>query len=351
MMKRFYGVFTLACFFAVSAFGCGKTKDEAAAGQENEASVIQMDGENKTAGIQTDEEIESGSYRQISSPFRMKQAAMFGGDCGWGLSDGNEVFFTESGTENFTSVKKVTGVTASSDGFVSADFCDARRAYVVYFPENDDGTGAEGVAVEYTADSGQNWKQTVIKFADYGVDLDAGSAYISFANESRGYLLCCSTPAMGQMEKILFGTEDGGETFSVVGDLTDAVTGYPQGISFIDAETGYLAVTYHGEDNYLYKTTDNGKTWNSEKLAVESDGKVSYVDGYTPVFFGTGRQDGALILKVVGDEEKYALFTTADGGESWKQEKNLAVDSVRSYSADSRTQRLVVDEAGNMYQF
>ena len=320
MMKRFYGIFAMVCFFAVSVLGCGKT--------------------------------ETGSCRQISSPFQMKQAAMFDEDCGWGLSDDNEALFTDSGAENFTSVKKVTGVTASSDGFAGADFYDARRAYVVYFPGDDDGAWTGGVTMEYTADGGQSWKQTVIKFADYGAAaLDPGSAYINFVDEFRGYLLCCSTPAMGQMAKFLFGTEDGGETFSMIGDLTDVVTGYPQGISFTDAETGYLAVTYHGEDNYLYKTTDGGRTWNSEKLEVESGGKVSYVDGYAPVFFGADRQDGALILKIVGDGVRYALFTTADGGNSWKQESDLAVDSVRSYSAGCGTQRLVVDDAGNMYRF
>lgn len=276
----------------------------------------------------------------IDSPYHFKQINMFDINVGWGISTDNEILFTNSGMENFISIKSIEGTNKTND-FISADFIDEQTAYVAYF--SDDNTH---LIVEYTNDGGNSWNQTFVNSNNFA---DAGSVYISFSDAENGYLLYCSTPAAGMMTKLLFYTMDAGKTYSLANDLTNEITGYPTGISFSRKENGYIAVTYHGEDNYLYMTEDCAKTWKSVKLILKNN-DIRYIDGYAPIFYGEDMQKGILALKLVGDNISYNLFVTSDGGHSWKSEGNIPSESIMSYFAIDENHLFYIDELGSLFE-
>lgn len=291
-------------------------------------------------GCATNIEQPSFNCTPIDSPYQFKQINMFDINVGWGISTENEILFTNSGMENFISIKNIEATNKTND-FISAAFIDEQTAYVAYF--SGDNTH---LIVEYTNDGGNNWNQTFVNSNNFA---DAGSVYISFSDAENGYLLYCSTPAAGMMTKLLFYTTDAGKTYSLANDLTNEITGYPTGISFSSIENGYIAVTYHGEDNYLYLTEDCAKTWESVKSLLKNN-DIRYIDGYAPIFYGEDMQKGILVLKLVGDNISYNLFVTSDGGYSWKPEGNIPSESVMSYFAIDENHLFYIDELGNLFE-
>lgn len=264
---------------------------------------------------------------------------------GWALTKENELLFTDAGPERFSVVRKVDG--AAADGFLCAAFLDAGTAYLAWFSE------ADGLlTVEHTEDGGDSWEKTFLDYTGFGDSCDAGSVYLSFADEKKGYLLYCSTPAAGSMVKILLETADGGKSFAVAADLTDQIAGYPQGIAF-HGDKGYLAVSYHGKDSYLYTTSDGGITWEDEEIEPAlsgAAGEISYIDGYSPVFSGQDSDEGMLILKIVGNKTAYRIWRTADGSDSWTVFGEIPCDSLAGYALTGDGDILFLDGMGKLYR-
>lgn len=285
------------------------------------------------------------SCNQINNAYQFKQIFMSDIRKGWALTPENEVLFTDSGTDDFVSVRKIEDINIKANSSANACFVNDHTAYLSYFSADE-----KQIVIDCTHDGGKNWVQSFISCEDYDNICDAGSVYLSFYDDENGYLLYCSTPAAGMMTKLLFRTDDAGKSFSLAADLTDEMTGYPQGISFRNDANGYIAVSYHGQDNYLYRTGDGGSIWTSEKLHSESD-EFSYIDGYAPVFYGEDMEKGMLILKAVAEENtEYKLFTTADRGDTWNDEGKLSCDSVTGYSVTNNGQLYLIDNSGNLFE-
>lgn len=266
--------------------------------------------------------------RPVPCSYPLRQLTMLDEQTGWGLSLENEVLFTTDGIEHFETLKRYE--TASSDRFVSTAFLDSRTAYTAFFSLDNN-----QLIVDRTSDSGASWHQTQIDFTDYSDFCDAGSLFLGFSDKQHGYLLCCSTLAAGLMTKLLFFTDDGGASFSFTADLSDTIAGYPQGITAVSEAQLYIAVTYHGTDSYLYRSSDNAKTWASVDIFPRT-ADVNYVDGYAPVFDRTHTDDnenGIILLKIVGEQTSFQLFTTHDGGGHWAPDSEIPCDNPLSYSS------------------
>lgn len=296
------------------------------------------------AGCATDTEKEFLVLKQISCPYQIKQIYMENTYKGWAVSTENEVLITDNGIEGFTVIKTIEGINPATDEFVNAAFLGEETAYMAYFSEDN-----RNLVVEYTKDRGRSWQQTIVQYADFTNGSDMGNVYISFADKENGYLLYCSTPAAGMMTKLLFCTEDAGKTYSYVEDLTGEIKGYPEGITFTSKEKGYIAVAYHGEDDYLYRTEDGAGTWTSEELFYK-DNNINYVDGCAPVFYGEDMKKGILVCKLAGEQAVYKLLVTEDGGCNWMQEGGLPLESVAGYQACDENQLYFIDDNGNVYQ-
>lgn len=277
---------------------------------------------------------------KIDLTYPLKQIKMYDDSVGWAISLENEILFTNSGVENFFPIKTIKNISQIND-FLNATFIDEQTVYVTYFSEDN-----AQLIVEYTNNGGNNWDQTFVTSKEL---VDAGSAYINFADTENGYLLYCSTPAAGIMTKLLFCTTDAGKSYSLVSDLTNEISGYPIGISFRDEENGYIAVNYHGENHYLYMTEDHAKTWESVNPFFKTD-DIRYVDGHAPIFYGKDMQKGILVLKLVGESISYNLFSTNDGGNNWIPEGIIPSDTVVDYFAINEKYLYYIDDLGNLFK-
>ena len=282
-------------------------------------------------------------FERTACPYPLKQLSLYSGKTGWGLSLDNEILYTTQGLEALEPVKTLDGLNPASDGFANAVFLDEQTAYITCFSSDN-----EHLVIEFTNDCGITWNQTMIPYDNK--TCDAGSAFLCFEDSTHGYLLHCSTPAMGQMKKLLYTTEDAGETFTFLKDLSNIIKGYPQGITAIKDNAIQIAVTYHGTDSYLYQSPDSAKTWKPVEILPRT-ADIGYIDAFAPVYSRNNPQNGIILLKAVNEKTAaYRLYTTKDGGTSWQYDSEIPCDAVRSFCPSDDHKVHVVDSEGNVYR-
>ncbi|MGN0341690.1 MAG: M56 family metallopeptidase [Roseburia sp.] len=306
---------------------------------ENKAKEDDLVTDDTSVSDEVIDTYEQVNISQVDIPYALSEMAMCNRQEGWALTTDHEILFTDSGVENFSVVRRLEGVSSANDGFVDICAVDYQTVYATYVSED------RSLIVEYTKDGGTSWQQTVVDLEDEPVD-GGGSAYISFSDAEHGYLLYCSSPAGGLMMKLLFYTENAGESFSFAGDLSD-FNGYPQGISFSGGKC-YIGVTYHGQDDYMYVKESGTEIWEGEEVIPLPNGS-RYIDGFAPVFDLADRQEGMLVLKAVGDDARYLLLVTKDGGEYWNINGEIPLESLRSYYYVGNNQFYYIDNAGGLY--
>ena len=161
------------------------------------------------------------------------------------------------------------------------------------------------VHMMYTTDGGMSWNDTTVT----DMVSESGSVFVSFADEETGYILYCSDPGAGQMEKILYMTQDGGRTFSVKEDLSAALAGYPTDMLYTSEGTGYITTTYHGTDEFFYRCGEEGG-WDAVEVEIPLAG-CSYVNGV-----GIERTDQCYVLRleaVTLDGRVSCTYTSLNG--------------------------------------
>jgi photosystem II stability/assembly factor-like uncharacterized protein len=114
-------------------------------------------------------------------------------------------------------------------------------------------------------------------------------------------------------------------------------------IQFFDTATGWAGgeVLYPlPRDPFLLVTTDGGRSWRQRSLFTET------FNGSLQHFLFTSRTSGSAILDrgSGSPRERYALYETPDGGETWviRQESNRPLDPGHS-SADAPAWRVRAD--------
>ncbi len=136
--------------------------------------------------------------------------------------------------------------------------------------------------------------------------------FISMVNETHGSILYCSSPAMGQMYKILYRTDDGWDSYEEI-DISSQLDSYPNSLTMSSDKTGYIGVALRNS-SYLYHTEDGGYTW--EPYVV--DESVDNCNGFAPVFEQEGK-DAYLILdmKMNSSEYGFRLYQSVNEGKEW----------------------------------
>ena len=187
--------------------------------------------------------------------------------------------------------------------------------YKAYFSESE-----ELIVVECLKDGEQNGSKTKVSYKEYG---GIGEVYLSFADETTGYLLYVSDPGAGKVNKILFASKDGGKTFQMQEDITGAMRNHPCGLLFFTEQSGFLITKNYGEEAYLYHTMDGGATWNPVKVEVPVIEEFSYINGVSIEKDENSDTKAILTLEGVGKEGKVRFeFITKDSGETWELSNN-----------------------------
>jgi hypothetical protein len=152
--------------------------------------------------------------------------------------------------------------------------------------------------------------ENCISYRDF---CDANKSYISMIDEKTGYLLCCGTPGLGQMDKFLFKTNDGWNTCEMVADLSEAIGNYPTDIAFAAEDYGIITVNYHGYDTYAYFTKDGGINW-SDLIVDNFKTDYLYTEGEEINWDGAQWE---IALSLHKDNDIIYTNYTSDDGEIW----------------------------------
>jgi photosystem II stability/assembly factor-like uncharacterized protein len=189
------------------------------------------------------------------------------------------------------------------------------------------GSGTPQSAISHTTDGGLTWRSiTLPVFA---------VAQITFVDAEHGWMLANLDTADGEQGDDIFRTTDGGQTWTRVASAADRpgalpLAGHKTGLTFRDATTGWatgagpadLASAVPG-DAWLFTTHDGGATWRQEHLALPTSFAQEpwfYIAGVLPaVFFSP--EVGVLPVAVgsssAGGVVLTLVYVTRDGGATW----------------------------------
>ncbi len=309
----------------------------------------------------------------IRQPAHLLTIAMITKRDGWAVTTDNRLLLTTDDGATWTDVSPLkittTGVTPYALGTF---FTDAATAYVAVPPQ----TNKNPTTMVYrTTDAGTTWKPAALPRGTSWEKDDTANLFVSFTDARNGYVLATSSPGLGQMAKALYRTSDGGATFQFVNDVTglydeqghlSGIEGYPTGMAFSSATTGFVTCTYRGQANpQIYKTTDGGRSWNlaSQKIQAGTTYQLSfqtgehasteatngYIDAYSPMFIGAGRRNGYMLLDRRNDAAGVLrIYRTADGGATWRAAEVMGTSSIHSCSFINNADGYGVDGDGNL---
>ncbi len=167
-----------------------------------------------------------------------------------------------------------------------------------------------------TTDAGRTWQRRGPKFSGTA---DA----LFFLDPKHGWLEADNGAAMGSDQVTIYGTSDGGSTWTELSKSASPVgqPGTPgalpvacdkQGLTFSTISTGWAAQACNGEAGELDRTDDAGRTWTVVSLGLVP-GAAGGVVTWPPVF--SSPSIGAVGLVVPGYEE--AVYSTTNGGITW----------------------------------
>jgi photosystem II stability/assembly factor-like uncharacterized protein len=213
------------------------------------------------------------------------------------------------------------------DAMQDVFFTDARTGWIVC-ERSIFNTTREGESISYllkTTDGGENWTRVDVT---RGEDFDVKLAGLRFADATHGWVY-------GEAG-VLYATTDGGETWS---RQTVPTRHLLLGASFTDARTGWLS----GGGLTLLKTTDSGATWRAgtvyspaqtptATLTSQRLNAVSFADAETGWAVGAGG----------------AIFSTRDGGRTWRQQASGTGSDLRDVKFLDRAEGWAVGGEGTV---
>lgn len=153
--------------------------------------------------------------------------------------------------------------TASGDGIPKEEnagvFLSSERTAIAYIEQPDD----RFIAVQTSGDSGEKWDMACISY-----DKPVTWVKLGFTTKNSGWLIACTSVAMGQEEHDLFKTADGGRTWTpIAGNLEEVHGRMLSGAGFVNENVGFACFRYETEfQPAICETRDGGQTW--EKVPV-----------------------------------------------------------------------------------
>jgi hypothetical protein len=199
---------------------------------------------------------------------------------------------------------------------LSSTYYGNTEAWLIYSLNNQ-----TGLMVNHSSDSGTSWYQTKLPTEQQWEKEISSQNIFSFFNPSQentpSWVLLTSEPAAGQMGKELYQTIDKGKSWMSLGNISQLIDGYVTGIAFRNSTDGWISASYHGKTLLpLYRTTNGGKTWTLQKIAIPKGYK--YGNTFPPIFTAADKMNGTIRIDFVSDSNTETFqYKTINGGKTW----------------------------------
>jgi hypothetical protein len=177
----------------------------------------------------------------------------------------------------------------------------AQRAWIAV-----NGGDSESTVVFATNDGGRRWTESNAVAGSQAVAID-------FSGADRGWLLVAASAAMGEQPVRVYGTEDGGNSWSLLtGDLPAACD--KTGMEFTSAKTGWITSVCPVGYQVLV-SRDGGARWAAAQLPVPDSACQDGCTAFRPEVAGPGT-----VLEMGSYPAAAVLFFSTNGGQTWRTE-------------------------------
>jgi len=177
-----------------------------------------------------------------------------------------------------------------------------------------------------TTDGGASWRTTHFRIPSYG---GAPPTFVSFSDKKHGAILFVSDPSAGLQDKVVFTTSDGGRewtmktnsaSFPDISHLPEI--GFPTGLTSSAPSIIWISELYRDDKilTPLFRSIDAGETWSNQVLGASTKVPKSYINIYSPHFFGKSGKTGIVAAQYVSDQTGVSyvqLFKTNNAGVKW----------------------------------
>lgn len=278
----------------------------------------------------------SGGIVQI--PVTISSLYMLDRQIGWALTEKGQLIRTRDGGLHWHNVSPPPPFTANPARTV-VRVLDAAHAWVAV-----PGNAPASTRIFRTRDSGQSWQSSTVQTSVV--------IQITFVNPQIGWLLSrqrTSANAEGaSVERVqILRSSDGGQSWTLVSNVLPASTdvaagrlpygGQKTGISFLDAQTGWVTGSYAAPGYpLLFRTRDGGQTWYPQTLKLAPSETATQLALTAPHFFSM--KDGILPVSASsGNGTSVMVYTTHDGGNSWQGTTPIAASASLTNFVDTNS--------------
>jgi photosystem II stability/assembly factor-like uncharacterized protein len=235
---------------------------------------------------------------------------------GWALSK-QELLFTTNKGNNWT--EKIPNGITPEEILIDAAFSNPVNGFAFYLRN---GKKSQLLTAHQTMDGGGNltgWEIAELPAKEDWETSHDVKPYVFLADYNPNWVLLTSGPALGLMNKSLFQTADHGKSWIRVADISNQVSGYPNGIAFRIPKEGWITATNHGQSFIpFYRTKDAGLTWDIQPLAIPDKYKNGYANTYQVVFDQENDHHGMVTVEFVQDGQRTLIpYETIDDGVTW----------------------------------
>ncbi len=180
------------------------------------------------------------------------------------------------------------------------------------------------VKILLSGDGGTTWREAVVRgsdtmeaFGSIRENVQYLGGFIGFFGEKGGYLVLTAGVAMNNQPMRIYLTDDGGETWSEIGNPYNVHASVLTGAGFSTSEIGFISYRYYedaGPD--IWWTADGGDSWRKLTVTIPEKYEECNFIPQSPIFEG---RNGVYPIAAHHDGEETTIYMYSDDyGLTWE---------------------------------